>query len=46
MADRPEYIELEQSCVGVREVITRGTNRKQDDPLSLSALEAIDELTA
>ena len=46
MAGRPEYIELEQSCVRVREVLSRGKNQKQDDPLSLSALEAIDELTA
>jgi hypothetical protein len=42
----PEYIKLEQSCVGVCEVLSRGTNRKQDDHLSLSALDAIGKLTA
>ena len=46
MGDRPEYTELGQSCVGVREVLNRGTNRKQDDHLSQSALEVIEELTA
>ena len=46
MAGKPESTELEQSCVGVREVLSRGTNRKQDDRLSRAALEAIDELTA
>ena len=45
MTERPEYIELEQSCVGVCKVLDRGTNRKQDDCLSQSGLETIEELT-
>ena len=44
MSDRPEYVELEQSCAGICEILSRGASRTQDNHLSQSGLEAIEEL--
>ena len=44
-AAQQDYIDLEPTCAGVCEVLTRGMDRRQGDQLSQSAFEAIEQLT-
>ena len=41
---KQDYIQLEQPCAGVCQVLERGVDLVKEDPLSQRALEVIDRL--
>ena len=46
MFNKRDYVDLGKLCAGVCKALDRGSKGRQSDELSLSVLEAIEELTA